>query len=85
MTNETSISLENVSLDFPTIRSGATMFKEFITGRVKMNRSKYFRALDCVSLDISKGEVFGVIGPNGAGKSTILRMMAGFMLPIEAS
>lgn len=81
MTNETSISLENVSLDFPTIRSGATMFKEFITGRVKMNRSKYFRALDCVSLDISKGEVFGVIGPNGAGKSTILRMMAGIYAP----
>lgn len=81
MKNEASISLENVSLDFPTIKSGATMFKELITGRVKSNRSKYFRALDCVSLSISKGEVFGVIGPNGAGKSTILRVMAGIYAP----
>ena len=81
MTNETSITLEKVSLDFPTIKSGAKMFKELITGRIKANRSEYFRALDSVSLTILKGEVFGVIGPNGAGKSTILRMMAGIYAP----
>ena len=57
------------------------MFKELITGRIKANRSEYFRALDSVSLTILKGEVFGVIGPNGAGKSTILRMMAGIYAP----
>ncbi len=81
MTNETSITLEKVSLNFPTIKSGAKMFKELITGRIKANRSEYFRALDSVSLTILKGEVFGVIGPNGAGKSTILRMMAGIYAP----
>tara|TARA_B100000767_G_scaffold251445_1_gene254454 strand:+ start:2373 stop:3095 length:723 start_codon:yes stop_codon:yes gene_type:complete len=70
-----------VSLNFPTIKSGAKMFKELITGRIKANRSEYFRALDSVSLTILKGEVFGVIGPNGAGKSTILRMMAGIYAP----
>jgi len=81
LTNETSITLEKVSLNFPTIKSGAKMFKELITGRIKANRSEYFRALDSVSLTILKGEVFGVIGPNGAGKSTILRMMAGIYAP----
>jgi ABC-type polysaccharide/polyol phosphate transport system ATPase subunit len=81
LTKETAILLENVSLEFPTIKSGATMLKELITGRVKSSQSKYFPALKNVSLRITKGEVFGVIGPNGAGKSTILRVMAGIYAP----
>jgi ABC-type polysaccharide/polyol phosphate transport system ATPase subunit len=81
MTKETAILLDDVYLDFPTSKSSATMFKELITGRVKTSQNKYFRALESVSLGISKGEVFGVIGPNGAGKSTILRVMAGIYAP----
>lgn len=40
-----------------------------------------FLALDCVSLEIPKGEVLGLIGPNGAGKSTFVRTLMGFMQP----
>lgn len=32
-------------------------------------------AVQDVSFDIKKGEIFGLLGPNGAGKTTILRMM----------
>src|SRR5262245_44370704 len=39
------------------------------------------RALDCVSLTIAPGEVFGLLGPNGSGKSTALRLLLGFMRP----
>ena len=35
-----------------------------------------FVAVDHVSLDIRKGEVFGFLGPNGAGKSTTIRMLS---------
>ncbi|KIS03215.1 daunorubicin resistance protein DrrA family ABC transporter ATP-binding protein [Paucilactobacillus wasatchensis] len=43
-----------------------------------MNIKKQFRnkvAVNDVSFDIKKGEIFGLLGPNGAGKTTILRMM----------
>ena len=37
------------------------------------------RAVDEVSLDIQRGELFGLIGHNGAGKSTLFRMMLGLL------
>ncbi len=38
-------------------------------------------AVDNLSFDIMKGEIFGIVGPDGAGKSTLLRMMSGILLP----
>jgi len=34
-----------------------------------------------VSLEVAKGEIFGVLGPNGAGKSTTIRMLCGILDP----
>lgn len=34
-------------------------------------------AVDCISLEINKGEIFGLLGPNGAGKTTLVNMMCG--------
>lgn len=39
------------------------------------------RAVDGVSLDVRKGEVFGLLGPNGAGKSTTISMVMGVLTP----
>jgi len=38
-------------------------------------------ALDGLTLEIPRGEVFGLLGPNGAGKSTLLRILLGFLRP----
>jgi putrescine transport system ATP-binding protein len=38
-------------------------------------------AVDNVSLDIYKGEMFALVGASGCGKTTLLRMLAGFALP----
>ncbi|MGD8353458.1 MAG: ABC transporter ATP-binding protein [Pseudomonadota bacterium] len=41
----------------------------------------HFTAVDDVSFDIGRGEIFGLLGPNGAGKSTMIRMMCGLLRP----
>jgi len=38
-------------------------------------------AVNHVSLDIAKGEIFALLGPSGCGKTTLLRMIAGFETP----
>ncbi len=43
------------------------------------------RAVDGVSIEIERGEVFGLLGPNGAGKTTTLRMAVGLNEPDEGS
>lgn len=48
------------------------------------NISKNFgsvKALDDVSLDINRGEIYGLLGPDGAGKTTLFRILTTLMLP----
>ena len=40
-----------------------------------------FVAVDQVSFEVAKGEVFGFLGPNGAGKTTTIKMLAGLLAP----
>jgi ABC-2 type transport system ATP-binding protein len=42
-----------------------------------------FTAVDRVSFDVRRGEIFGLLGPNGAGKTTTFRMLCG-LLPATA-
>ncbi len=50
--------------------------------------SKRFRglvAVDGVTFEVTKGEIFAVIGPNGAGKTTLFNMIAGALKPDQGS
>ncbi len=65
------------------------MNKDKFTGDVAVNvegltrRFGDFIAVDDVSLNIVKGEIYGFLGPNGAGKSTTIRMLCGLLIPNE--
>ena len=40
-----------------------------------------FTAVDHISFEVSKGEIFGFLGANGAGKTTAMRMFCGLSIP----
>lgn len=44
-----------------------------------------FTAVDSISLNVEKGEIFGFLGPNGAGKSTTIRMLTTLLRPTSGS
>lgn len=43
------------------------------------SNGEFIRALDSVSLQIQKGEIFGLLGPNGAGKTTLISAVCGLI------
>ncbi len=46
-------------------------------------RFQDFVAVDDISFEVPRGEIFGFLGPNGAGKSTTIRMLCGLLAPSE--
>jgi ABC-2 type transport system ATP-binding protein len=42
---------------------------------------KRIPAVDRISFEVSRGEIFGILGPNGSGKSTLIRMLSTLILP----
>lgn len=44
-----------------------------------------FTAVDHISFDVGRGEIFGFLGANGAGKTTAMRMLCGLSRPTEGS
>jgi ABC-2 type transport system ATP-binding protein len=45
----------------------------------------HFVAVDKVSFDVQRGEIFGFLGPNGAGKTTTMRMLLSLLVPTSGT
>ena len=58
------------------IRNLSKVYRDF-WGRPKVN------ALKSLSLDVKRGEIFGLLGPNGSGKTTTLKLLLGLLFPTE--
>ncbi|PIQ26817.1 ABC transporter ATP-binding protein [bacterium (Candidatus Blackallbacteria) CG17_big_fil_post_rev_8_21_14_2_50_48_46] len=59
--------------------------KTFQDGNWWSKQRKQFKAVDHVSFQVPKGEVFGLLGTNGSGKSTLIRMLSTLLLPDSGS
>ncbi|HUB60614.1 MAG TPA: ABC transporter ATP-binding protein, partial [Puia sp.] len=56
-----------------------------ITASNLTKRFGQFTAVDNISFDVRKGEIFGFLGANGAGKTTAMRMLCGLSLPTSGT
>ncbi|MEB3295393.1 MAG: ABC transporter ATP-binding protein [Synechococcales bacterium] len=79
MTDDIAISLQNVSKCFKRYARPVDRLKEILLPQ--KSRAVEFWALRDISLDIPKGETFGLVGQNGSGKSTLLQIIAGTLQP----
>lgn len=52
-----------------------------LTMQFQMNRRKRFNAVDDISFEIKRGEIFGLVGESGSGKSTVARCIMGVYKP----
>ncbi|MFA7106740.1 MAG: oligopeptide/dipeptide ABC transporter ATP-binding protein [Candidatus Izemoplasmatales bacterium] len=63
------IKLENLNVNFP------------VKGSMPFTKKKYIQAVTDISLEIFKGETFGVVGESGCGKSTLANAIIGMLKP----
>jgi ABC-type polysaccharide/polyol phosphate transport system ATPase subunit len=73
----TAVELANVSKAFRLPHQRQTSIKEIFLHPRRKIEYELNVALHDVSVEIERGECFGVIGPNGSGKSTLLKILAG--------
>lgn len=73
----TALVVENVVKQFH--KGGKAQWWQRVRGR--QAETKPVVALDNVSLQVRRGEIFGVLGPNGSGKSTLVRVISTLMIP----
>src|ERR1700729_3069958 len=59
--------------------------EKVITAKELTKRFGDFTAVDKISFDVEKGEIFGFLGANGAGKTTAMRMLCGLSLPTSGA
>jgi len=84
--NKPSIIVDNVSMTFSLSKARETRLKEYVLNMVRgINEKDQFHALKDVSLEIQKGESWGLIGVNGSGKSTLLKIISRIINPTEGS
>jgi ABC-2 type transport system ATP-binding protein len=93
--NGTALSVQNVTKTFRPGSDGSFLERlQRLAGRGDRHgeengngcgTSRCVVAVDGVSLDVRRNEIFGILGPNGSGKSTLIRLTATLLLPDEGT
>lgn len=83
-----SISLRDVSLDYPIIDTQTSFRRALVTkyvggviGQGHEERRPHVTALRNINMELKDGDRIGLVGHNGAGKSTLIRLLGGVLEP----
>ncbi|MCL2136536.1 MAG: ABC transporter ATP-binding protein [Coriobacteriia bacterium] len=82
--SEPIVSVQDVTMVFNIANERLNSLKEYFLKLV--TRQLFYRefiALDQVSLEVEKGDVYAIVGVNGSGKSTLLKIIAGVLEPSQ--
>ena len=80
------VKVENLGIRFNLAKDRVDSLKEYFLKFTKGSlHFEEFWALDDVSLEIEKGDFYGLVGINGSGKSTLLKTIAGVFKPTRGS
>lgn len=86
MDKNNAVEVRDVEMHFNMSKEKLDSLKEyflkFVTRKLMYED---FVALNKVSFDIPKGDVFGIVGLNGSGKSTMLKIISGILTPTKGS
>jgi len=81
MSANIAISIQGVGKSYVLYDRPEDRLKHSLLWRFGRHYGRVFWALQNISLEIGRGESFGVIGKNGSGKSTLLQILAGILTP----
>lgn len=86
MITEYVVECSDVGVTFNMSKEKLSSLKEYFLGFVKGKLMfEEFKALENVTFQVEKGDVFGIVGFNGAGKSTLLKIISGILSPSNGS
>src|SRR3974377_1991646 len=69
----------------PITAASAFMQVRDLTKTFKDSKRGEVHAVDHVSFEVGRGEIFGLLGPNGAGKTTTLRVLSTLLKPTQGT